>query len=46
MSDVTLDVMTFAKLDFTLEKWGKGEFDVGRNYLNRGITVYIMQWLH
>jgi len=29
--------MTFDELKFTLEKWGKCEFDVGRNGVKRDI---------
>jgi len=29
MSEVTLDVMTFTELKFTLEKWSKDKFDNG-----------------
>ena len=36
---VTLDIMTFAELKFTLEKWRIGELDVNRNDVKRGITV-------
>ena len=31
--------MRFAELKFTLDKWRKGEFDVGRNDVKRSITV-------
>ena len=33
--------MTFAKLKFTLEKWHKGKFEVGRNNIKWGITVQV-----
>ena len=33
-------VNLFISRKFTLEKWRKGEFDVGRNDIKRVITVY------
>ena len=41
MSEVTLDVMTFTDLKFTLEKRRKGEFDVSRHDVERAITTLI-----
>ena len=31
LNDIMSDVVTFGELKFTLEKWHKGEFDLGWN---------------
>ena len=37
--DVTFDEITYPELNFCLEKWHKGEFDIRRNDVKQGITV-------
>lgn len=39
LSYVKSALMTFAEPKFTLEKWHKGEFDVGQNDIKWGIAV-------
>ena len=45
LSYVTSNVMTFTELKFGLEKWRKGEFNVGRNDVKRG-NIYKYKYIY